>query len=233
MTTALEIITGAARILGVIRKGEALDADEAADGLEAMNGLLSSWSASALFILGRTWESFTLTASAEHAIGSGQSLDTIVPTQIIDAFIRDASIDYPLAIISEEEYRALPLKTTSSNVPAYLVYSRDMGADTGTIRLYPVPSGGQQLHLLSEKKVSEIAEVNDTVFLPHAGWKRALRYNLAIDLAPEYGQPVSQEVYKIAGDSLRQLRLESARNIKLPHQPQARRINNIYTGWAT
>ena len=37
MTTALDLITGAARLLGVVRKGEALDDDEATDGLDALN----------------------------------------------------------------------------------------------------------------------------------------------------------------------------------------------------
>lgn len=215
MTTALDIITGAARLLGVVRKGEALDADEAADGLSALNDMIASWSSERLFIAVRTRDSFTLTASATHTIGTDQTLNTVAPIRISNAFIRNGDLDYPLTIITDEEYDSLALKTLAASPPAYINYIKSNSSNVGTIRLYPVPSASDALHLLSEKAVTDVALTSDTVFLSQVGFKRALKYNLAIDLAPEYGVEPSNAVVAIARSSLGAIKLEVAKNIKM------------------
>jgi hypothetical protein len=215
MSTALDLITGAARLLGVVRKGEALDADEASDGLSALNDMLASWSSERLFVSVRTRDNFTLTASATHTIGTGQTLNTVAPIRISDAFIRNGDLDYPLTIITDEEYDSLALKTLAASPPSCINYIKSNTSNVGTIRLYPVPSASDSLYLLSEKVATQVALTSDTVFLPHAGFKRAIKYNLAIDLAPEYGVEPSNAVVAIAKTSLGAIKLEVARNMKM------------------
>jgi hypothetical protein len=65
-----------------------------------------------------------------------------------------------------------------------------------TIRLYPVPDQNYTLFIQSEKELAQFT-LDQVVSLP-AGWERALIYNLAIELAPEYGQEVNQAVFSIA-----------------------------------
>src|SRR5574343_694239 len=110
MTTALQIITSAARLIGIVRKGEALDNDEAVDGLSALNDMLASWSNNGLLCVSRVWEYFTVTSATSYTIGSGQTLNTTRPLVIKSAFFRSGDIDYPLEIISDEEYESITLK---------------------------------------------------------------------------------------------------------------------------
>lgn len=233
MTTALKIVTGAAKLLGLVRKGEALDADEAADGLEALNDLLASWSSSSLFLLGRYRESFALTANALHTIGTGQTFDTVAPMQIINAFVRSGGVDYPLMVVTDSEYENIRFKTTQGAQPYCINYSKSAAANVGNIRLYPVPTGGYELHLLSEKQITEIASLNTEVFLPQAGSNRALKSNLALDLAPTYGVQPAPRVTEMAKDSLGAIKRESARQRPLTYEPSSGGIRNIYTGWET
>lgn len=220
MTTALQIITGAARLVGVVRKTEALSADEAADGLVALNDMLASWVNNGLLVTARTWENFIVASASSYTIGSAATLNTVRPMSIKEAFFRIGSIDYPLTILTDEEYERISYKTLSTGYPEYLNY--DNGYATGIIRLYPQGAGG--LHLLSEKPLTAFASLSTTVDLP-PGWNRALRYNLAIDLAPEYGESVSAEVVKIAGESLDNIQLSIAKNRPIKFKPQ----NVIYS----
>lgn len=229
MTTALQLITSATRLIGVARKGEQLDADEAVDGLDALNDLLASWSSSSLFLLSRDREIFTPTAQAEHTIGIGKDFDTVAPMQIVDAYIRDGDIDHKIEIINDETYRAIAFKETQGGYPRYLNYSKT--GDYGVIRLYPIPSSGGTLHLLSEKTTTEIAGLSTTVELPNAGWKRAVKYNLAIELAPYYGEEPSNAVSRIAVQALKALKRETLKQRSLSFRPSMRTIRNIYTGW--
>lgn len=229
MTTALEIINGAARLIGVTRKGEALDADEAADGLVSLNDMLSSWSNHSLNVYARTLESLTLATSAlSYTIGSGATLNTTRPVKIVSGVIRSGNIDYDLEFVSETQFESIGLKSTSGGPSCYATY--DNGYPTGTLRFYPMPTAGDVLRLLSEKPLTEFATLATTVDLP-PGTKRALRFNLAIEMASEYGKDPRPAVVKGAMDSLGSIRLAAAKNRPMPHLPNEPQAGNIYNGY--
>src|ERR1700761_935531 len=112
MTTALDIINGAARLAGITFKSEALDNDEAQDGLIQLNDLLDSWSNDDLITFALTLESFPLTTAASYTIGIGGNFNTSRPIDIKTAVVRYSTIDYPLTIISPEQYQLeIPIKS--------------------------------------------------------------------------------------------------------------------------
>lgn len=231
MTTAREIITRAAQELGVVRKGEALSADEVSDGLDWLNELMASWASEALINVGRYRESFTLGTGAEFTIGTGQTLDTALPTKILEAFIRRGDIDYTLNIINDYEYRAETFKTIQASPAWNLNYSKDPNAATGVIRLYPASSGGDELHILSEKPFTELTSANNTVFMPSAGFKRALRTNLALDMAASYDIDPKPSLVDAARKSLGAIKREAARAHKIRYRPSSGGLRNINTGY--
>lgn len=229
MTTALDIITGAARMLGIVRKGEALDADEAADGLVALNDMLASWSNNSLNIYARTLESLTLATSAlSYTIGSGATLNTVRPVKIVSAVVRSGNIDYPVTFVTESEFESISLKDTGGSGELWATY--DNAYPTATIRFYPKPSAGDVLRLLSEKPLTSFATTATAVDLP-PGTNRALRSNLAIDMAPEYGVDPSAAVVRIAGESLGAIRLASAKGRTIAYTPATRRTGDFWTGY--
>lgn len=228
MTTALGIITSAMRKIGVLVKGEDPSADEADDGLEMLNDLLSSISNDSMVVYARTEDALTLSAgTATYTIGTGGTFNTSRPVKIISAYVRSGSIDYNLELINDEQYASITLKTTGS-IPQFLNYTN--GYPLGTLKFYPVPSAGYTLYLLSEKELSSVT-LNQTISLP-PGWKRMLIYNLAMDMAAEYGQPVTPEIKLIADESKAEIRKAIMTARSMAWETGIGSGGNIYGGWS-
>lgn len=230
MSTALDIITGAAKLIGVVFKSETLDDDEANDGLVALNDMLDSWSNDSLLVSAYTEETFSLTGASSYTIGTGGTFNTSRPITIKTAVVRSGNIDYDLKIITPEQYQSIALKSTASPIPEYLVY--DNVYPLGTIKLYPVASAGSTLTMLSNKPLSNLSALTTAVTLA-PGWKRALKYNLAIELAPEYGVDVPAWVIRNAGTSKGDLKRAANANKAMPYMPDEVTTSNIFTGYFT
>lgn len=229
MTTARGIITSAMRKIGALTKGEPISADEASDGLEMLNDLLASLSNDSLIVYARTFESFTLSGGVSaYTIGSGATFDTVRPIKIISAYVRDAQIDYPLEIATDEQYAGITLKTSQGR-PEFINYTN--AYPTATINLYPTPSIAYTLHLVTEKQLSSFT-LNQTVDLP-PGWRRMLINNLAIEMGPEYGQSVPPEVIEVARESKGEIKTAIMSAKPMNWETDLGAEGNIYSGWYT
>ena len=229
MATARGIIESSLRKIGALTKFDTLSADEANDGLEVLNQMLGAWSNDGLIVYARAWESFTINANdGQYSIGTGGDFNTSRPLHILDAYVRQDITDYPLEILTDGDYNVKIADKSSSGIPDYLNY--DTQFPTANIRLWPVPSSTMSLFILSEKPFNSYA-LDDTVTLP-SGYDLAIIYNLAMYLAPEYGQPITGELLKIAGDSLASIKTANMRNRPIKWQPGPLGSYNILSGWA-
>jgi len=229
LTTALGIIKSAMRKNGALTKGDTPDSDEAADGLEMLNDLLASLSNDSLIVYARTVEGFSLVAgTASYTIGASATFNTTRPIKIVSAYVRSGTIDYPLEIISDEQYAAITLKSTSGT-PEYLNYTNAF--PQATINLYPKPAAADTLYLVTEKELSSFT-LAQTVSLP-PGWKRMLTYNLAVEMAPEYGQQVSPEVFELAKESKAAIKYAVMTAKPMQWDSGVSSTDNIYGGWNT
>lgn len=210
--TAHDLIRGAMRLIGAVDPGEPLTADESADGLELLNEMLESWSNEKLAVYQILQENFTLVAgTASYTIGSGATFSTTRPLNILSGFIRYSSLDYHLSILTREEYDRITLKTTSY-LPEYLYYQPSVA--NGTIYLYGVPDAAYVLYIDSTKQLQSFAGLTTAIVLP-PGYKRAIRYNLALEIAPEYNRKPSEAVLAIARESKAAIKRLNSRTPKL------------------
>lgn len=238
MITARRLIERAFKKAGITTINESPTDLESKDALDEMISMLSSWANDSTLAVFRVWETFPLeSGKKEYIIGpndtglpddeSGIDFITSRPIDIKAATVKFSNVDYDVGIISDETYiNGISVKT-NRGIPSLLNY--DNGYPLAKIRLYPVPSSNYELFILSEKSLDQITSLNSAIDFP-PGWHDAIIYNLAMRLAPEYGQPVSGELKMFADEALANIRRAVLKNRSLDVGVGFRKLN-IYDGW--
>ena len=190
------------RKLGVIAQGETPEAAELNDTLSAVNDLISSWSNERLMVYAIIEETFTLTvAQQSYTLGPGGDFATIRPQWIDKILLRDNNptqpVDYPVKLIPVEEWSRISVKGVSTQYP-YFAYD-DSGFPLRTIQIYPKPSQANNIIFYSAKALSSLTA--DTVLSFPPGYRRALIFNGAAEVAPEFGIEPSMLVLASAVDA--------------------------------
>lgn len=204
--TPRDLIKGSLRLIGVLASGEAPQATEQSEGLQVLNEMLDSWSADGLMIPFVTREEFPLIASqASYTMGDTGDFDTERPTQITFVGIKDTSVELPIQIITSDEWAMIPSKDSSTTIPTK-VYAEGTNP-LETLNFWPVPSEVKTVVIQSLKAFTSItsATLGTDYELP-PGYQQAVRYNLALLLAPEYGKSAAPEVVATANFSLEQIK---------------------------
>lgn len=199
MAAVSSLISRAMRLLGQLPSGGTPTDAEYADGLVAVNGLLSSWCNEKLMAYAEDGLTLPLTAATSvYTIGPSGTLVATRPVKINIAYILDNSISYPVKLLTEAEYFAIPDKDTAGSWPTVAWYDPLM--PNGALRVYPVPNATRSLKLLVRTPLTVFAAVTDTVSLP-PGWEDAIAFNLAVRWAPEFETAASAEVVAAAKET--------------------------------
>jgi len=198
MTTATVLIQGAMRSLGMLKKGMATDATELADGLELLNQMLGLWSNRELMVPYLTYETISIaSAASSYTIGTGATLNTARPLDIKSLVLKYGVTPYTVEARDLELIRSF--NTGISGIPSYYYYEPTYA--NGTIYFDKSPTVPVTLELDSVKALTNFATVTtDVSFVP--GYDFAVRFNLAVYMAPEYGKAVPAEVAKGAADGM-------------------------------
>jgi hypothetical protein len=206
MTTAGDIIYGALRLIGQLAEGEVPSADTAQDALAAMNMMIDSWSTERLAVYATQDQTFTWPAGqATRTLGPTGDFVGLRPVQLNDAtyYVDPQGLSFMPAIINEAEYNAIVLKTVTSTYPQ-VIYA-EASNPNATYTIYPVPTQALVWHFISVLELAQPATLGTELVFP-PGYLRAFRYNLACELAPEFGVEPSPQVTRVAMVSKRNLK---------------------------
>lgn len=202
MATLQTIIDRSMRLLGQLGSGESPTSAETADALIAVNAMLDSWRNDRLMCFAFQALSLTLAnADDTYTIGTSGDLNTTRPVDILEAYIVDSNVSYPVRIISEKEYAAIPDKTTTADWPDRMLFRPTVASSLATVIVYPVPNGTRTMKIICRVPVTAFSAASDTVTLP-PGWEDAMAANLAIRMAPEYETSPSPAIVQMAKESL-------------------------------
>jgi hypothetical protein len=233
-TTAGDQINGALRLLGILAEGETPSASTSQDALSALQQMVDSWNTERLSVFSTqdqivTWIPNTKT----HTLGpSGDTIGNR-PILIDDAtYFRDPSngISFGIKLINQQQYDGIAVKTVTSTYPQVMWVNMEYPNLTMTV--YPVPTKLLEFHIISVEELTQPATLATNLAFP-PGYLRAFKYNLACEIAPEFGVEPSPTVSRIAMTSKRDLkRINNPDDImSMPYSIVATRQRfNIFAG---
>ena len=259
MATTRELLSGAHRLLGLVNSGNVLPEAVYQDNLVALNQMIDSWSTERLAVfctqdqtyyweagarirtLGPTGDFVYILATQseipivtqdEDYIGVDDAT-TLRPILLDDStYFRDpaTNVSYGIKFINQLQYNNIAVKTVQSTYPQVMFVN--MTFPDITLSVYPVPSRMLEFHFISVQPLANATTLaTDLAFPP--GYLRAFRYNLALELAPEFNVEPPPEVRRVAMYSKRNLkRINNPRDLMaMPYSIIARRNRyNIYAG---
>ena len=207
MTAVRSIITRAVRLLGAVAQGTPLPAGDAADGLSALNSMLEAWNISSLNVYTENFTVYSLVAGKQlYTVGPTGDIAIAAqqrPTTIDRAKLRVLNtvpnIDLPIKLVEDEEWSEIQVKDLQSTYPTKMYVAG--GFPNLELYLWPIPNIVNDIVLWTWNQVSQLADINVDLSLP-PGYERAIIYNLAMELSPEYGVLPSPVVAQTAVDSL-------------------------------
>ena len=199
--TTGELVLAALNLMGIEEAGETSTPEDLQQGLKFLNLLLDEWSIERNKIYVRVEDIKVLDVNkAEYTIGVGADINTVVPEEIEQAFIRNiqlATPSNPLGLdwyistsMNQEEYNLIPLKSITT-IPSKLFYLKQY--PVGMIKFNYAPNYAYELHLFSWKPFTRFKDINEGIMLP-PGYEAALTYNLAVAFAPAFGKEAPQSV---------------------------------------
>lgn len=226
MITTGDIIKAAMRKIGVLAAGEPLPADEGNDALDTFTDMVDAWSNESLLIpVVGTVQKQLIQGQVEYTIGiypeprpdplPANHIETSRPEKILSSFIRDPQgTDYLLEVMYSKNYSEIGRKTNEARPSRF--YVRE-GWPLNTILFDAVPYADETLHLEVLQPLSEIlptACLTDVINLP-PGYRRSIIYNLAMDLADEWGKDPSRMVAVTSVESKKWLKRNNYRPLML------------------
>ena len=206
MSTALDLITGALRKLGVLASGESPSASESQDGLLALNQMLDTWKNERLMVYAILPQVVSLVAGQKiYTLGSGGDWDIERPVGLDDMFIQytDANSGPPplnllVVGLNRDQYNAIIVPNTTTTIPTGCYI--DDSFPLRNVFIWPVPQVTYDINLFTWTLVDGFDAITDDVNLP-PGYERMIVWNLALEIASEYGITPSQSVAAGALDS--------------------------------
>lgn len=164
------------------------------------------------------------------------------PLSIDSAFVRvnttsngeaitGGGLDYPISVLSLQDYEMIGLKTLNGPWPKAIYFNPN--AETGNLFVWPNPAQGE-LHLFANTIFSRYETLYDDIILPQ-GYSMALRWCLAERLMPMYGKASQVQIGMInqfAAQAKATLKRTNMKPLQVARYPDALLVSKAKdAGW--
>ena len=206
-TTAGDQINGALRLIGQLAEAETPTAAASQDALTALNQMIDSWNTERLAVFSTQDQIFDWPPNVlSRTLGPSGDFVGNRPILLDDStyFIDTASgISYGIKIINQQQYDGIAVKTVTSTYPQVIWIN--MSYPDIEMYVYPKPTKVLEWHFISVEELTKPALLSTTLAFP-PGYLRAFKYNLACEIAAEFGVEPPPQVQRIAMTSKRNLK---------------------------
>jgi len=233
-TTASDQINAALRLIGMLAEAETPSAATAQDALNALNQMIDSWNTERLSVFSTQDQVFTWPNNQiKRTLGPTGNFVGNRPILLEDStYFKDPTngISYGIKLINQQQYNGIAVKTVTSTYPQVMWINMDY--PNIEMYVYPVPTKALEWHFISVNELTAPANLATNLAFP-PGYLRCFKYNLACEIANEFGVEPPPNVARIAMTSKRNLkRINNPDDImSLPYSIVATRQRfNIFAG---
>jgi hypothetical protein len=210
--TALDIISSALRLIGVLAAGETAPGYQANIALSTLNQMVDSMSAERLMIWSILRNLYTLTAGIQTYQLGPSTPTTFATTLDQQRYVRmeragiislnnpQQPLELPMELLTDSGWAGIPVKAIASTLPQY-VYD-DGNFPQRNLNFWPFPNISVQVALYLWTPLIFFPDLSTQFIFPPA-YIKMLRYNLAVDLAAEWpGNPATAgAIYALAKET--------------------------------
>lgn len=232
------LITRALALIGVKAAGNQITDDQANTALYTLNEIADSLNADGDMIYAMQALTAPLAngitqsdGTIAYTIGPNDPANNVFNTfnvQDRPAYVSFASFqilnqgpqfqDRPIKILSAEEYQSIRIKGIQSSIGYYMYI--DEQYPIANIFIWPTPNQPANLVLVSWQSLPTTLNLNSYITLPPA-YARLLRYELAVNLAPEFNKTVPADVAGILGNIKRTIKWTNLKGSRLQYSREA------------
>lgn len=219
--TARQLIASATKLMGALGQAETPSADEEQDAFVILNQMIDQWAT-------QPWTTYTVTRSTfvmpantpTITIGVGGTINQARPERILQAgYINPntsgtSTLETPMPVIPFEQYAAIPLKSLTNTLPSALYYNPT--APIGTIYLWAIVNQSVTVVLYTESPLAQFTDLTTATIFP-PGYVDALKYQLTVKLAPEWGMTLPDGIERLAAVYLNDLKRMNLRITTMPN----------------
>jgi hypothetical protein len=206
-TTAGDQINAALRLIGMLAEGETPSANTSNDALNALDQMIDSWNTERLTVFSTQDQVFTWTPNQiSRTLGPTGNFVGNRPILIDDStYFKDPTngISFGIKIINQQQYNGIAVKTVTSTYPQVMWVN--MSYPNIDMYVYPVPTKALEWHFVSVTELTQPATLATNLTFP-PGYLRCFKYNLACEIATEFGVEPPANVARIAMTSKRNLK---------------------------
>ena len=145
-------------------------------------------------------------------------------------YVGNNGVSYGIKFINQQQYDGIAVKTVTSTFPQVIFVNNSF--PNIDMFVYPKPTQALTWHFISVEELTQLATLATNLTFP-PGYLRAFTYNLAMEIAPEFGVEPSPQVQRIAMTSKRNLkRINNPDDVmSMPYAIVATRQRfNVYAG---
>lgn len=233
----LDIISSSLRLIGVLASGETPKNSEAQDAMLVLNSMVDSWNNQRLMLFAEVREVYPLiVGQQDYTIETGGDIDRARPARITNFGIISLNnpaqpLELPMDILTKDQWAAKPVKNLQSALPREVW--NDDGFPAMTIYVWPIPNVSVNIAIYPWVQISQFADLSATDYTFPPGYSRCLRYNLAVELCPEFGAPLRPEVASIAASSKAEIKSLNEPMLQMSCDPALVKPGKPIFNWLT
>jgi hypothetical protein len=213
----LDLIKGSLRLIGALASGEEPDGNEGPDALAIYNQMVDDWDSERNMAYTIDILNFPLVSGKQtYAMGINGDFNVPRPARIDAAGIilldnPAQPLEIPMEMLDDGGWASISVKNILSTVPLSLY--ADGAFPFNNLNFWPIPTVPVQVNLYCWHGNLKAMALNSIIVGPPS-YIKTLKYCLAVDLGPEFGMSVPQEVIAQA--------INGRAKIKTMNQPELR-----------